>query len=159
MRGLETGMAAVAETIRESGGVDGVVGFSQGGALAALVASTLEHPHRAPAAASHVAWAEALRAANGGRPLRFAVIYSGFFLPVEEVKWCYEPPIRTPTLHYLGGLDTVVDEGRSRGLIERCEAPLEAVHPGGHYVPISREWVMPIAGFVKKFADEMEAKI
>lgn len=157
IRGLDEGMRGVAGAIAEAGGVDGVVGFSQGGAVAGLVAAALEHPHRTPPA--HASWAEALRSANGGKALRFAVIYSGFYLPVDEVTWCYEPKIHTPTLHYIGGLDTVVDEGRSRGLIERCEDPVVAVHPGGHYVPISREWVMPIAGFLKKFADAMEAKI
>lgn len=158
VRGLETGMAAVARTIRESGGVDGVVGFSQGGALAALVAAALEAPRRTPPQAD-AGWVEALREANGDRVLRFAVVYSGFWLPVEGLRWCYEPPIRTPTLHYLGGLDTVVDEGRSRGLIDRCEEPVVAVHPGGHYVPISKEWVLPIAGFMKRFVDDMEPKI
>lgn len=151
-------MHAVADAIRAHGGVDAVVGFSQGGALAALVASVLEHPHRTPPP-HHAEWASAVREANGNRPLRFALIYSGFFLPVEELSWCYDPPVHTPTLQYIGGLDTVVDEGRSRGLVERCAEPIVAAHPGGHYVPISREWVMPAAGFMKRFVDEMEAKI
>jgi hypothetical protein len=43
-------------------------------------------------------------------------------------------------------------------LIERCEEPVVAVHPGGHYVPVSREWMMPIIGFIRKFAEEAEPK-
>jgi hypothetical protein len=68
----------------------------------------------------------------------------------------YEPKVRTPTLHYLGSLDTVVEEGRSKGLVERCEEPVVVVHPGGHYVPVSKEWVMPLVGFVRKC---VEAKL
>jgi hypothetical protein len=43
-----------------------------------------------------------------------------------------------------------VDESRSQGLVERCEDPLVLTHPGGHYVPVNKEWVMPVAGFIKK---------
>jgi hypothetical protein len=40
--GLEEGLARVAEVLRRDGPFDGVVGFSQGGALAGMVASLLE---------------------------------------------------------------------------------------------------------------------
>jgi pimeloyl-ACP methyl ester carboxylesterase len=40
--GLEEGLARVAEVLRTDGPFDGVVGFSQGGALAGMVASLLE---------------------------------------------------------------------------------------------------------------------
>ncbi|SPO00220.1 related to dihydrofolate reductase [Cephalotrichum gorgonifer] len=152
LRGLDLGMSAVASAIAEAGGVHGIVGFSQGGALAALVTAALEKPHR-EVPAEHAPWVEALRAANGGEALRFAIIYSGFWMGVDDIAWCYEPKIETPTLHYIGGLDTVVSEERSNALVERCEAPLVAAHPGGHYVPISKEWVMPIAGFMRRFVD------
>jgi pimeloyl-ACP methyl ester carboxylesterase len=98
----------------------------------------------------HAGWVGAVREANGGRPLKFAVIYSGFYAVPGDLAWLYEPKIRTPTLHFLGSLDTVVDESRSQGLVERCEAPMVLTHPGGHYVPVSKEWVMPLAGFIKK---------
>ena len=40
--GLEEGLETTAQAIREAGGVDGVLGFSQGGCGAAFVASLLE---------------------------------------------------------------------------------------------------------------------
>ena len=40
--GLEEGLETTADAIREVGGVDGVIGFSQGGCGAAFVASLLE---------------------------------------------------------------------------------------------------------------------
>lgn len=191
---VREGMTALAACVRDAGGVDGVVGFSQGGALAAMLASALEHvpttssspddddekggqkqhtmtrqrrPTTAPAAAQDQQqhddddWLQPLRDANGGRPLKFAVVYSGFFAPdAAGLSWLYEPKVRTPTLHFIGSLDTVVEEDRSRGLVARCEDPVVVVHPGGHYVPVSKEWVNPLVGFVRQWcvddADEDE---
>jgi len=148
-------MTSLAAAIAAAGGVDGVVGFSQGGAMAALLASALETPARSPAASDgDCSWLEAVRAANAGRPLRFAAVYSGFFAPPAELQWMYEPHIKTPTLHYLGSLDTVVEEQRSRALIAKCVDPIVVVHPGGHYVPVSKEWVLPLVGFIKKSCED-----
>ncbi|CAI0650816.1 unnamed protein product, partial [Colletotrichum noveboracense] len=137
--------------------VDGVVGFSQGAAFAGLLTAMLETPYR-DVPEEMRPWVQELREANGGKPFKFAVMYCGFFAPPPELQWAYEPKIKTPTLHFLGSLDTVVEESRSQGLVERCEEPMVVVHPGGHYVPISKEWAMPLIGFIKKIADEEAAK-
>ncbi|KAI0602811.1 serine hydrolase-domain-containing protein [Biscogniauxia sp. FL1348] len=169
-RGFEAGMQAVASALRASGPVDGVIGFSQGGALAALVASALERPWRQPPSPPSPpspsspsspsppsptpnpnSWLPSLRSANGGRSLRFCVVYSGFYAPHEGFRWLYQdPPLATPTLHYLGSLDTVVDEARSRGLADRCRDPVVLVHPGAHYVPVAKDWVAPLAGWLRQ---------
>ncbi|KAM4065381.1 serine hydrolase (FSH1) domain-containing protein [Hirsutella rhossiliensis] len=154
---LAEGMATVAAAIREAGGVDAVCGFSQGGAMAAVIAAALE-PDRPVPEGSDGSWALALRDANEGRPLDFAVSYSGFFGPVDALKWCYEPKLKTPTLHYIGSLDTVVDERRSQSLIDRCVDPVVVVHPGGHHVPVAKAWVMPLACFIKQHAHEAQPK-
>ncbi|KAF9875118.1 hypothetical protein CkaCkLH20_07384 [Colletotrichum karsti] len=156
-RYLDQGVSAVAKAIREAAGVDGVLGFSQGGAFAALLTAMLEKPHLEVPEAFRP-WVEELREANGGEPFKFAVIYSGFFAPPEELKWAYEPKIKTPTLHFMGSLDTVVEESRSQGLVDRCEEAAVVIHPGGHHVPISKEWAMPLIGLIKKIADQEEAK-
>lgn len=149
-RFLEEGMERLAETISEvEGGVDGVVGFSQGGSVAAVLAAAMEEGRAVPEG-KEGEWVRKVREANEGRELKFAVVYSGFWAVPERLGWVYEPKVRTPTLHFLGSLDTVVDEGRSRGLVERCEDPAVVVHPGGHYVPVSKEWVMPLVGFIRK---------
>ncbi|KAI6080672.1 serine hydrolase FSH [Hypoxylon rubiginosum] len=159
-RGLEAGMEAVATTIREAGGVDGVCGFSQGGAMAALVASALEHPLRAPPADGESAsaageradwtWVESLRTANGGEPLKFCVVYSGYYAPLSQLDWLYEPKIATPSIQFIGSLDTVVDETRTQGLVDRSQDPLVVTHPGGHYVPVAKDWVMMLAGWLRQ---------
>lgn len=136
--------------------IDGVIGFSQGGAMAALLASAMELGRDVPA--EHQDWVNKVREANKGQPLKFAVSYSGFFATPQDLGWLYEPKVRTPTLHFLGSLDVVVEENRVRGLIERCEDPHVVVHPGGHYVPVSKEWVMPLVGFVKNCMERKEDK-
>ncbi|RDA95271.1 hypothetical protein CP533_3477 [Ophiocordyceps camponoti-saundersi (nom. inval.)] len=157
-RFLAEGMAVIANAIREARGVDAVCGFSQGGAVAALVAAALEPKRLVAEDGPDAAWVADLRDANDGRPLRFAVSYSGFFAPNDALKWCYHPKIETPTLHYIGSLDTVVDENRTYGLVERCQDPVVVVHPGGHHVPVAREWVMPLASFVTQHAGAPQYK-
>ncbi|KAH0594418.1 hypothetical protein MHUMG1_07768 [Metarhizium humberi] len=146
---LEKGMEAVAQAIREAGGVDGVCGFSQGGAATGIVAAALEAERAVPEGPAGE-WVRKLREANGGRAAKFAVSYSGFWATPESLQFLYKPKISTPSLHYLGSLDTVVEESRSQALIERCESATQVVHPGGHHVPVSKEWVMPLAGFIKQ---------
>ncbi|CAK7229828.1 Family of serine hydrolases 3 [Sporothrix curviconia] len=153
-RFLTQGMDRLADTIQEAGGVDGVLGFSQGGAAAAMLAAALE-PDREVPQGPEWSWVERLRAANGHRPLSFAVIYSGFFAPPPELGWLYAPAIATPTLHFIGSLDTVVDETRTQALVDRCVDPAVLTHPGGHYVPISKEWVMPLVAFVKTHGEKL----
>ncbi|KAK4186338.1 putative seine hydrolase [Podospora australis] len=153
---FKEGMLSLASSISEAGGgIEGVIGFSQGGCIASVLASALE-TEREVGNEESKEWVEKLREANGGERLKFAVIYSGFWAVPESLSsWLYQPKVKTPTLHYLGGLDTVVDESRSLGLVERCEEPKHVLtHPGGHYVPVSKEWVMPLAGFVKKSLED-----
>lgn len=156
---LDVGMHALASAIRDvPGPIDGVIGFSQGGAVAAMLAAALETPHREAPTETESGWVDALREANGGRPLKFAVVYSGFFAMPKELGWLYAPrKIGTPTLHFLGGLDTVVEESRSQALVERCEEGEDGkrrvvvTHPGGHYVPVSKDWVGVLVGFVREW--------
>ena len=171
--GLEAGLGVVAQTIREEGPFDGVVGFSQGAAAAAMVASLLEGRGRR----------EAFEKAEGGGgmgylgsfleegeqggvdgfvqgPLKFAVCYSGFRAPGRRYVGFYEPRIRTPVLHVLGQLDVVVDEVRARGLVSACEGGEErvVVHPGGHFVPSQKPWLDAVVGFVKESVEGKELK-
>ena len=170
-RGLAAGMGRVAEAIRDAGGVDGVMGFSQGGAMAAMVAAALEPDRAVPPPASSDAggddgeppaetWVRALREANGHRALQFAVVYSGFYARDDALAaWLYAGGLATPSLHVIGGLDTVVDEARSEGLVARCgPAARKLVHPGGHYVPVGKEWTLAVAGFLRDVLVQAQAR-
>lgn len=158
LRGFEEGMRSIADAIEEAGGVDGILGFSQGGGVAALVAAALEPDRKLPEDEGTRAWVTRLREANGGRPLRFCVVYSGFIMrPGAQLGWLYEGGIKTPTCHFFGSTDAVVPEARSRVLVEKCVEPDVNVHPGGHHVPVRKESVAPLLEFLKKVFEKDEA--
>lgn len=92
----------------------------------------------------------------GQEPLKFAISYSGFYAPDERYGAFYEPKIRTRFLNVVGGLDSVVEESRTMGLVERCERGRTVIHPGGHFVPVGREWVGVVGGWIRECCLEHE---
>lgn len=157
-KGIEEGMAVIAKCIKEEGPFDGVIGFSQGAAAAAMVASLLEGQRRVGGSEKAekqggIPYPAAFRNETVfvQQPMKFAVVYSGFRAPGKRYAGFYEPKIQTPILHFLGQVDSVVEETRSRALVEVCEDGERnvAVHPGGHFVPSQRPWLDACVGFVK----------
>ncbi len=160
--GLEKGLDSVAECIRQEGPFDGVVGFSQGAAAAAMVASLLEGQGRReafqkaeeeggiPYPSSYLQEGEKGVNAFLQGPLKFAVCYSGFKAPGKKYAGFYDPKIGTPLLHVLGQVDVVVDEVRGRQLVAVTEGGEERVviHPGGHFVPSQKPWLDAVVRFI-----------
>ncbi|KAL3466748.1 serine hydrolase FSH [Aspergillus heterothallicus] len=163
--GLEDGLDAIAKVLSEEGPFDGVIGFSQGAAMAAMVASLLEKKrpeafaHFAPVSASPSGverFAYPASFAKLSHPaLKFAMCYSGFRSPGDRYRAFYESPhIQTPVLHILGSLDAVVEESKSRSLIEACTGDPEAEgkvvwHPGGHFLPSQRPYLDAAVKFIR----------
>lgn len=157
--GLQEGLAKIATTIKEEGPFDGVVGFSQGGCAAGMVAALLEGKDRVQSFERRgreggFSYPSSFLKSKGSselvqRPLNFAIIYSGFAAPSEIYGGFYDPPITTPMLHFIGSLDSVVDEARSRKLVEACAGEkMVVVHPGGHFVPSQKAFLEAAVGFV-----------
>ncbi|KAF7366459.1 FSH1 domain-containing protein [Mycena sanguinolenta] len=104
---------------------DGVMGFSQGAAFAALLAALLERPEAYPpflvdGRAPHP-------------PFKFCVAVSGFKLKDGEpiVDVVFKTPFSTPTLHIIGKNDVVVTEERSRTLVNISTSARVEEHDGG----------------------------
>ncbi|KAI9739908.1 MAG: hypothetical protein M1818_004964 [Claussenomyces sp. TS43310] len=161
--GIEDGFATIATAIRQAGGVDAVIGFSQGATAAAMVAALLEEGrYEAFAAAAQTGGieypasflADPTRSEAVNPPLKFAVAYCGFYSPYVEYRAFYEPKIRTPMLHVIGSLDTVVEETRSLDLAARCERQTTVHHPGGHFVPIGKDMAGALVGFIRETCGE-----
>lgn len=172
--GLELGLETLARVLKEEGPFDGVIGFSQGGAMTAMLASLLE-PERRKAfeklyPQGGMPYPQSFQADPGYTeeaihpPLKFAVSYSGFAAKgVDAYRGFYEPKIKTPMLHFIGTLDTVVEEARSLALVERCEESEGRVvyHPGGHFLTTQKTYVAALVGFMKEIihkADNGEKK-
>ena len=128
---LDQAFASIKEAAENHGPFAGVLGFSQGAGLAAVVAS-----HIQTLAPSHPA-------------LQFCVLYSGFRLKPEQYQHFYEPKITTPSLHVLGSLDTIVSEERSMALYNSFENPQLLKHPGGHYVPSQKPILESVLSFIQ----------
>lgn len=90
--------------------------------------------------------------------LKFAVSYSGFYAPNEMYKGFYEPGIKTKMLHFIGSLDSVVEEGRSLALVRVTEGGRTVYHPGGHFVPIGKEMSGVLVGFMRECCEVKEAE-
>jgi fermentation-respiration switch protein FrsA (DUF1100 family) len=165
---FDDGMAAMAKVLATEGPFDGVIGFSQGAALAAMLASLLEGPSRreafghfrseSPLSIPFPLSFEPLQ----HPPLKFGVIYSGFMAPGQRYKAFYDHPhIQTPTAHFLGSLDSVVDEGRSRALIDACGGGGKARvvwHPGGHFVPSGKQYLEALVDFIRSTTSPTQQK-
>lgn len=164
--GIEKGLDTIATTIREAGGIDGVIGFSQGACAAYFVASLLEANRESAFALQCVKLPSeaipypssftALKQQLHHPPLKFCISYSGFYAPYDGYSAFYNPPLKTRILHVIGSLDTVVEEHRSMALVEASEEESREVcyHPGGHFVPMGKEFGNVAVGFMVKCLDE-----
>ncbi|KAI4929294.1 uncharacterized protein J4E92_004958 [Alternaria infectoria] len=169
--GMEQGLERIASVLKEQGPFDGVVGFSQGGAAAAMVASLLEPGRRAAFEKLYpeggMRFPESFEEDTGYMegtihpPFKFAVSYSGFAARGKNPYHAfYEPKIKTPMLHFLGTQDVVVEEARSLALVQACEHSEEkyvVYHPGGHFLPSTQKAsVNALIGFIKEVLHEQQ---
>lgn len=168
--GMEIGFERIAEVIKEKGPFDGAIGFSQGAAAAGLIASLLESGRREAFEKAQpkggMRYPESFEKDTGymtdviQEPLKFAVSYSGFGAATNDLYQAfYEPKIKTPMLHFLGSVDTVVEESRSLRLVDACvtgrgvDGGVARVvyHPGGHFLPSSqKQYVAALVAFIRE---------
>jgi hypothetical protein len=100
----------------------------------------------------------ALKEDVGQGQLKFVVSYSGFYAPNELYRGFYEPKISTPMCHFIGSLDSVVEESRSLALVDVCVegGARKVYHPGGHFVPAGKEMAGVLLGFIRSCCEEKE---
>ncbi|EIN08971.1 hypothetical protein PUNSTDRAFT_134144 [Punctularia strigosozonata HHB-11173 SS5] len=123
---IET-LSKVRNFLEVNGPFHGVVGFSQGAALAAMITGWLERPEMQP----HFRGVD-------HPPFEFTVLLSGFIIPspLFELPSC----IYTPALVVIGYHDTIVKPEWTMELANRFNSVRVEVHPGGHFVPRSKTW-------------------
>jgi len=162
------------------GPFDGAIGFSQGACLTGLLCSVLERGRvdslkRRQAEASGSAgkgqdgWIDWSKADSEGLlvkqpPLKFGVSYSGFAAAGPRYQGFYDPKIQTPMLHFIGSVDTVVEETRSLKLAGSCadhsggKADRVVYHPGGHFLPSSQKpYVAALVAFIREIVESQGA--
>ncbi|KAI0001042.1 serine hydrolase FSH [Russula vinacea] len=129
--GLEESLAYLRDTLKTQC-FEGVFGFSQGAAMAALLAAILERPHLYPPFL--------VDGEPPHPPFKFCVSVSGFKVAGPLSAAVFSEGYATPTLHVLGRNDILVVEERSRVLIDISTGKRVEEHEGGHFVPSKASW-------------------
>ncbi|XP_028615256.1 esterase OVCA2 isoform X3 [Grammomys surdaster] len=135
-RGLEEALETVAQALDTLGPFDGLLGFSQGAALAAFVC--------------------ALGQAGDPRfPLpRFIILVSGFCprgLGFKEP--ILQSPMSLPSLHVFGDTDRVIPSQESLQLASRFLDAVTLTHSGGHFIPAAASHRQAYLKFLDQFAE------
>ncbi|NWR90203.1 OVCA2 Esterase, partial [Furnarius figulus] len=132
----EESLSAVAAALSERGPFDGVLGFSQGAALAAMVCALRARGHpRFPS-------------------LRFAVLVAGFASRAPAHRHFYRHPIALPSLHVVGDTDAVIAAALSTELARCFVEPVLLAHPGGHFIPAAAAQKKAYLEFLDRFRPE-----
>ncbi|KAL1919128.1 uncharacterized protein VTP21DRAFT_2510 [Calcarisporiella thermophila] len=122
------------------GPFDGVMGFSQGACMAALLTSLLEtHREKLPGC-QHPSF-------------KFCWLVGGFMARPQTLQSLYSPKVKTPSLHVFGNLDVVVSPERSEELSSHFENPRIYRHEGGHFIPSTAAARKVYVDFLSQFVN------
>ncbi|WVN90724.1 uncharacterized protein L203_105966 [Cryptococcus depauperatus CBS 7841] len=132
----------------KNGPFNGVMGFSQGAGMAALLTAMVEKPGIHPNFPADPAIPK----------FKFAIFVGGFlpgFQPkIESHDFSnYFPlPASLHTLHISGKNDTLITPERSQLLFKQCENARFETHDGGHYTPSKASWRHFLNAYINSFA-------
>uniref|UniRef100_A0A0A9XGB6 Ovarian cancer-associated gene 2 n=2 Tax=Lygus hesperus TaxID=30085 RepID=A0A0A9XGB6_LYGHE len=128
--GLTESIELVKTTLLEKGPFDGILGFSQGAAFLGLLSSFIATKQiDAP-------------------DIKFVVLVAGYKFMLHENSYT---DVNTPSLHVIGDTDSVILKERSEELMKHFTDFELFSHPGGHYVPASKEFRSRYVNFFDKF--------
>jgi predicted sulfurtransferase len=127
-------LALLRRVLVEDGPYDGVLGFSQGAAVAAAATAALESTE------------EPL-------PFRFLMLCSGFVpspsAGAPATLLDAKALLRCPSLHIIGRADTQVSPSASATLAEHFTDPTIVEHDGGHILPATNRLVQQYKAFLQ----------
>ncbi|MFI4994166.1 MAG: hypothetical protein ACHQAQ_00085 [Hyphomicrobiales bacterium] len=134
-QGWPATLDAVLSVFMRQGPFDGVLGFSQGAALTALLVGLRSRGRaagNAPALPAKETSSQPEALAFG-----FAVMIGGFVSADRELARLYDERsnYELPSAHIIGRSDTVVPREASLALASKFENPLILEHEGGHVIP------------------------
>ena len=133
-RGLGKALDCLSDYIKVHGPFDGVIGFSQGGALAVVLASLCEAEVQSERRKALLEQRMPVTQQAPQIPLRFVVCFSGY--PASDsYKGIYDPKIKTPALLVSGQLDTIVATDTTKSLLHAFDKAAFLTHHSGHCLP------------------------
>ena len=138
--GFDGAVAYIESVFRDQGPFDGVMGFAQGGTLAAVLAAMQPHPVIS---------------------FKFAICVSAFPSRARAHAQYVQPrSVRVPAIHVLGLNDILVTPDRSIKLFEAFDPATSTLvkHGGGHFVPGAWPYA-EIHAFAARFLDPDAAPV
>ncbi|XP_020380558.2 esterase OVCA2 [Rhincodon typus] len=131
-KGLEESLETISKAMTELGPFDGIMGFSQGAALVAMVC--------------------ALKQKGDPRfQFDFAILVAGFKSRCKLHEHFYQEPIAVPSLHVFGDTDRVIPGQLSQDLSTSFVDPVILTHSGGHFVPVAAAQKLVYLEFLERF--------
>ncbi|KAJ1425530.1 Serine hydrolase FSH [Sesbania bispinosa] len=132
--GYDISLSHLMNVFSQEGPFDGILGFSQGAAMAALISAQQEK-------------------LKGKMDFKFVVLCSGFALHMKEME-C--GPIKCPSLHIFGnehGKDRQITNQASKDLASLYDAGCSVIieHDCGHIIPTRSPYIDEIKDFLRLF--------
>ncbi|KAG7450782.1 FSH1-domain-containing protein [Guyanagaster necrorhizus] len=138
--GLDDSLILIRDVLKERT-YDGVFGFSQGAAVAALLCALLENPESYPPFL--------IDGKSPHPPLKFCVAVAGLRIMDPLADVLFNPAYSTPTLHIIGKNDVIVTANRTQELIDVSSNKRIEEHDGGHFVPSKTPWRKFLAAYIR----------
>uniref|UniRef100_A0A1B6FGM7 Serine hydrolase domain-containing protein n=1 Tax=Cuerna arida TaxID=1464854 RepID=A0A1B6FGM7_9HEMI len=132
--GFQESLDFFVKTLEENGPFDGLMGFSQGAAFLALACILLK---------------DKLSSSS----VKFVIFVAGFksHIPFHTKFYDVQTKINIPSLHVIGDTDEIISSSRSRELLELFDNSKLVNHPGGHFVPATKDLKLLYKEFIMKF--------
>lgn len=150
IKGLDKSIKHILDALDQRGPFSGMIGFSSGAAMTAIVTSMLEKRKTL----CDIPWEVNEMPLINFRghnlivfiktrhpQLKFAICLSGFKLKNQCYEAFYSPRILTPMFHAFGQLDATITPAQTEMLALDCSYPWFYQFFGGHYVPQSKEYM------------------
>ncbi|XP_042891743.1 esterase OVCA2-like [Penaeus japonicus] len=134
IKGFEESLAAVETAFKEKGPFDGILGFSQGGAMLGLICGLQQQ-------------------GKLSYSFKFAIFVSAFKSRSLPHQHLYEEKIALPTLHVFGETDQVIEKPMSEEHLQYFHDPEVLVHPGGHFIPATGAQKAIYVKFIEKMRE------
>jgi len=140
--GLEDSLEMLLKIMREEGPFDGILGFSQGSSMAAVLCAHLELENE--------------KGTPDIPPVpKFVMLFSGFRPEVDVYDKYFntERKLTIKSLHVFGEEDTWLNPERSKKLTTYFENPTILTHKGGHFIPMEAEKRHYYVDYIKQYLE------
>ncbi|KAK5718429.1 hypothetical protein LTR15_008156 [Elasticomyces elasticus] len=145
---LDSSLEYLCTYVKTRGPVDGVIGFSQGAAMAMMLTALCEASINPGRVGALQLQGSPMHLAPSQGPLKFAITCAGFCGTAAYYSGFYNPKIITPSLHVIADLDTMVSAEHTSDLMQACSNPQVVHHPAAHYLPRDGRTLNAIAEFI-----------